>query len=135
MFINSAHWIESLGTLVIGSVYFLTILIGIFPYPTPLHDPLALVQFFLIPVGLWVYGIGNILRGAAGLGAVTIVLGIIVVGGVIWLLTVAATGSQAFALPELAITIPFDTWSVITAWRLYHTQKPDYSSTSLPDLG
>ncbi|MFC6964319.1 DUF998 domain-containing protein [Halocatena marina] len=119
VFINSIYWMEYIGIVLIAFAYFLAVLAGIFPYPTPLHDPIALIQFFLIPIGLWVYGSGNFFAGYRRLGAVTIGLGVIAAGGVVWLLAVATTDSQAFALPELVVIIPFDTWAVITIWRLY----------------
>lgn len=120
-FRHSSRRVELIGAFVIAFVYFLSILVGIFPYPMPLHDPIALVQFLLIPVGLWIYGTGNVLRGASRLGAVTIGLGIgaLVANG--WLIVVFETGSSGLAVPELAITIPLDTWAVITIWRFWRT--------------
>lgn len=119
VFTSSVHWVEYVGAASVAVAYLLAILAGVFPYPTPLHDPIALVQFLLIPVGLWVYGAGNLLRGAPRLGAATLGLGAVAAGGVVWLLAVAATGSEAFALPELAVIVPFDTWAAMTIWRLY----------------
>jgi hypothetical membrane protein len=121
VFTNSVHRIESIGALVIGFVYFLTILIGVFPYPTPLHDPIALVQFLLIPVGLWTYGTGNIRRGASRLGTTTIGLGIVALVANGLLIVVFEAESLGLAIPELAIVIPFDIWAGITIWRLYRT--------------
>lgn len=121
VFVNSTHWIESIGALVIGFVYFLTILIGIFPYPTPPHGPIALVQFLLIPIGLWIYGVGNVRRGASRLGATTIGLGIVALIANGLLIAVFEAGSIGLAIPELAVIIPFDTWAGITIWRLYQT--------------
>ncbi|XVH33078.1 DUF998 domain-containing protein (plasmid) [Haloferacaceae archaeon DSL9] len=124
VFTNSAHRIESLGALVIALVYFLTMLVGVFPYPTRLHNPVALGQFFLIPIGLWIYGTGNVLRGATRLGATTIGLGIVALAANVWLIAVFRAGSMGLALPELAIAVPFDAWAGITIWRLYRTPHP-----------
>lgn len=122
VFIDSVHWIESIGALVIALVYFLSILVGIFPYPTPLHGPLALIQFLSIPVGLWIYGIGNVFRGASRLGAVTIGFGIVALVANGWVLAVAVfEAGSGLAIPELAVTIPLDTWAIITIWRFWRT--------------
>lgn len=119
VFVNSTHWIESIGALVIGFTYFLTVLVGGFPYPTPLHAPIALVQFLLIPVGLWIYGVGNVRRGASRLGATTIGLGIVSLVANGLLIAVVKAGSLGLAIPELAVILPFDAWAGITIWRLY----------------
>lgn len=119
VFATSVHRVERLGALLVSLAYALTILVGVFPYPTPLHDPIALAQFLLIPVALLLYGTGNVRRGAPRLGAVTIVLGIAALAGNVVLLAVAAAGPSGYALPELAIIVPFDLWALMTIRRLY----------------
>lgn len=124
VFLDSSNRSERAGAGVLAVTYVLTVLVGVFPYPTPPHDPIALAQFLLIPLGLWVYGAGNVLRGAVRIGVTTIGLGVIAAGGDVWLLAVAATGSDAFALPELAVIVPFDVWALLTIRRLHRRDEP-----------
>lgn len=105
--------------------------IGVFPYPTPLHDPIDLVRFLLIPTRLFTYVAGNVLRGASRLGAMRIGLGIIVLIANGWLVAVFEAGSLGLAIPELAVTISFDTWAGITIWRLYRTRESDHAALLL----
>jgi len=125
VFASSANRLERIGALVVSLAYALTILVGVFPYPTPLHDPIALAQFLLIPVALLLYGTGNVRRGAPRLGAVTIVLGFAAFAGNVALLAVAAAGPSGYALPELAVILPFDLWALLTIRRLYRVEGAD----------
>lgn len=119
VFVDSTHWVESLGALVIAIMYFLSILVGLFPVPHPLHDVLAVMVFLLTPVGLWIYGTGNVVRGVRGLGVLTIGLGLVIPVAIVGLFTVVAEGPSGVALPELGATVVFDIWVVLTVRRLY----------------
>ncbi|WP_394329573.1 DUF998 domain-containing protein [Haladaptatus litoreus] len=119
VFSNSDRRGEWVGSAFLMLAYVLNVFVGLFPYPQPLHTPIALVQFVLIPVGLLIFGVGSVLRGASRLGGIAVALGIVAVVSNLWLFSIISAGSEAIALPELAVVLPLDSWAAMMIWRQY----------------
>ncbi|KTG09009.1 hypothetical protein AUR64_14500 [Haloprofundus marisrubri] len=109
---QTTHRTKQLGAIVLGTAYVLSIFVGVFPHPTPLHNPVALTQFALIPIGLSIYAIGSLSQGVSTMGLAATVLALSAFAGVGWLVTVVSGGSQGIALPELVVVASLDIWTL-----------------------
>jgi hypothetical membrane protein len=86
--------------------------VGVFPLPSDNHGLVAITHFAGYTFGLWVYGTGTALLGRVRWGLATIWLGLAhVLAWVVW----GIAGLEGIALPELAGSVIFASWILITA--------------------
>lgn len=92
--------------------------IGVFPTGTDLHFPAAAGFYLLLSLSLWTYGAGNALAGDAGLGSLTVLLGVVNVAAWAVYVVVYAPRGLSVALPEIVGAVVLGAWTAGTALRV-----------------
>lgn len=129
LWVTSSGRVERLGvvllvTSVVGMISVGVFFLGHTEYylERNLHFAAALTFFGVAPFAQWVYGTGQVLDGARGLGLLSIWFGIVhPVTWLVWLVSRAgATDSWAwFAVPEFVAALAFGGWILVLAGDLH----------------
>lgn len=101
------------GSVALSTAYLGVLTLGTFHQPSPYHVPAAIVTVLATVSFLWIYGAGTVQSGRTRFGAVTVLLGLLLVAA--WIAWDAVVPSAGMAVPEFAVLATLSGWTFAAA--------------------
>ncbi|AGN00142.1 hypothetical protein L593_00935 [Salinarchaeum sp. Harcht-Bsk1] len=126
---DATHPLQRSGAITLTVALVSLAAVGVFHLPHGWHAPSAIVHFLSTMGFLWLYGLGMAQVGDVRRGAVTALLGTIVLAT--WLLWTFALPDAGIAIPEFVGALALGGWILVEAFRKLEERERDAARAGL----